>query len=384
MLPIYWDDSHHAFRESVRGWVQRHITPRAEEFEEANLFDRGLYPLAGEAGILGAAYPEAVGGMGGDVFHGLIVAEELIRGGSVGTAVGLGSHSIALPPILHAGTDAQQQRFIPPVLRGEKIAALAITEPGAGSDVARLTTRAVRDGSHYRLNGAKTYITSGQRGDVITVAARTGGEGAGGITLFVVEKGMPGYTVGKPLKKMGWWASDTAEMFFEDCLVPQDNRIGEEGGGFPAIMMNFASERLFLAGTCVAMARLALDASDLYVQEREAFGRPLSGFQVTRHRLAEMATREAQARAFVSVVADEINRGEVDPARVAMVKNAAVEACSFVCDGAVQLHGGMGYMRESLVERLYRDARLFPIGGGTTEIMREIISRFRAPGNPHH
>jgi acyl-CoA dehydrogenase len=384
MLPIYWDDSHHAFRESVRGWVKRHITPRAEQFEEDNPFDVGLYPLAGDAGILGASYPESVGGMGGDIFHGLIVSEELIRGGSVGTAVGLGSHSIALPPILHAGTEEQRQRFIPPVLRGEKIAALAITEPGAGSDVARITTRAVRDGDHYVINGSKTYITSGQRGDFITVAARTGGEGAGGITLFVVEKGMPGYSVGKPLKKMGWWASDTAELFFEDCRVPVENRIGDEGGGFPAMMANFASERLVLAATCVAMAKLALDASDLYVQEREAFGRPISGFQVTRHRLAEMATREAQARAFVSVVADEVNRDQIDPARVAMIKNAAVDACSFVCDGAVQLHGGMGYMRESLVERLYRDARLFPIGGGTTEIMREIISRFRVPGNPHN
>ncbi len=383
MLPIYWDDSHHAFRDSVRGWVQRHITPRAEEFEEANLFDVALYRLAGDAGLLGAGYPEEVGGMGGDVFHGLIVAEEMIRGGSVGTAVGLGSHGIALPPILNVGSEEQKQRFIPPVLRGEQIAALAITEPGAGSDVARITTRAVRDGDHYVLNGAKTYITSGQRADLLTVAARTGDDGAGGISLFVVEADTPGYSVGKPLKKMGWWASDTAELFFEDCRVPAANLLGPENAGFAAIMMNFASERLYLAATCVAMARLALDATDQYVQERQAFGRPIGAFQVSRHKLAEMATREAQARAFVSVVAAEIERGEVDPARVAMIKNAAVDACSYVCDEAVQLHGGMGYMRESLVERLYRDARLFPIGGGTSEIMREIISRFRAPGSPH-
>ena len=186
MLPIYWDDSHAALRDSVRGWVQRHITPRAEAFEEANLFDVALYRSAGEAGLLGAAYPESVGGMGGDLFHGLIVAEELVRGGSVGTAVGLGSHAIALPPIQHAGSPEQIQRFLPPVLRGEQIAALAITEPGAGSDVARLTTRAVRDGDHYLLNGTKTFITSGQRADLLTVAARTGGEGAGGLSLFVV------------------------------------------------------------------------------------------------------------------------------------------------------------------------------------------------------
>ncbi len=382
MLSVYWDESHHALRESVRGWVRRHITPRAEEFEEANLFDVSLYAEAGKAGILAAGYPENVGGMGGDMFHSLLVIEELIRGGSVGTAVGLGSHGIALPPILHAGTPEQIARFVPPVLRGEWIAALAITEPGAGSDVANIQTRAVRDGDHYVLNGTKTFITSGQRADLVTLAARTGGEGAGGLTLFVVEKETPGYSTGRPLKKMGWWASDTAELFFEDCRVPVANRIGEEGSGFPAMMMNFASERLFLAATCVAMAKLAIDATDVYIQERHAFGRPIGAFQVSRHRLAEMATAEAQARAFVSVVADEVRRGEVDPARVAMIKNAAVETCSFVTDGAVQLHGGMGYMRESLVERLYRDARLFPIGGGTTEIMKEIIARFRSPGTP--
>jgi len=382
MLPIYWDDSHHAFRESVRGWVQRHITPRAEAFEEANLFDAALYPLAGDAGILGAAYPEEVGGMGGDIFHGLIVAEELVRGGSVGTAMGLGSHGIALPPLLNTGTPEQIARWVPPVLRGEKIAALAITEPGAGSDVAGLTTRAVRNGDHYVLNGAKTFITSGQRADLLTVAARTGGPGAGGLSLFVVESTSPGYSVGKPLKKMGWWASDTAEIFFEDCRVPAENLLGEQDQGFAAMMMNFATERLFIGATCVAIARLALDASDAYVQERSAFGRPIGSFQVSRHRLADMATREAQARAFVSVVAAEVQRDEVDPARIAMVKNAAVDACSFVTDAAVQLHGGMGYMRECLVERLYRDARLYPIGGGTTEIMKEIIARFRAPGSP--
>jgi acyl-CoA dehydrogenase len=380
MLPVYWDESHTAFRDSVRGWVQRHIAPRAEQFEEDNLFDAALYPLAGQAGILGAAYPEEIGGMGGDIFHGLIVVEELIRGGSVGTAVGLGTHGIALPPILNAGTPEQIARFAPPILRGEKISALAITEPGAGSDVASISTRAVRDGDHYVLNGTKTFITSGLRADLVTVAARTGGPGANGLSLFVVEKGTPGFTTGKPLKKMGWWASDTAELFFEDCRVPAANRIGDEDAGFPIMMMNFASERLFLAASCVAIAKLALDASDVYVQEREAFGRPIGAFQVTRHRLADMATAEAQARAFVSVVADELRRGEIDPARMAMIKNAAVHACSFVTDGAVQLHGGMGYMREALVERLYRDARLFPIGGGTTEIMKEIIGRFRPPG----
>lgn len=375
MLPMFWDETHRALDEAARRWVARHIEPHAATWEEENAFPAELYGEAGAAGLLGAAWPEAQGGGGGDVHHGLIVAEALVRGTSVGTAVGLGSHSIALPPIAALGTPEQQARWIPAVLRGERVAALAISEAGAGSDVARLRCRAVRDGDHYVVDGAKMFITSGARADLVTVAVRTGEEGYGGISLLVVERGTPGFRVGRPLKKMGWWASDTAELVFEGCRVPVANRIGEENEGFYGIMANFTAERLLLAATAVAIARLALDLSQRYVREREAFGRPLWGFQVTRHRLAEMATAEAQARAFVSVVAERARRGEDVTADVAMAKNAATSACSFVTDHAVQLHGGMGYMRESVVERLYRDARLFGIGGGTTEIMNEIISR---------
>ena len=375
MLPLFWDPTHHALAESAGRWAERHIAPHAADWEEENAFPAGLYREAGAAGLLGAAWPEALGGGGGDVLHGLIIAEALVRGGSVGTAVGLGSHSIALPPIAALGSPEQQARWIPPVLRGEKISALAITEPGAGSDVARLRCRAVRSGDHYVVNGAKMFITSGARADLVTLAVRTGDEGYGGISLMVVERGAPGFRVGRPLKKMGWWASDTAELIFEDCRVPAANLLGEENQGFYGIMANFTHERLLLAATAVAIAKLALEASQRYVREREAFGRPLWGFQVTRHRLAEMATAEASARAFVSVVAARSRAGEDVTTEVAMAKNAAVAACSLVTDAAVQLHGGMGYMRESLVERLYRDARLFGIGGGTTEIMNEIISK---------
>lgn len=377
MLPLFWDETHHALAESTQRWVERHITPHAAQWEEAGLFDRGLYRAAGEAGILGVSYPEADGGAGGDVLHGLIVGEALVRGGSVGTAMGLGSHAISLPPILALGTAAQKARWVAPVLAGEKVICLGITEPGAGSDVAGIRTRAVRDGDHYVVNGSKTFITSGCRADLAVVAVRTGPERHAGVSLLVIERGTPGFTSGTPLKKMGWWASDTGELFFEDCRVPADNLLGAEGGGFLGIMANFVSERLLLACTCVAMARQALEASDAYVKERMAFGRPLEGFQVTRHRLAEMATREAAARSFVSVVAERARRGEDVTVDVAMAKNVAVDACSYVTDAAVQLFGGMGYMRESLVERLYRDARLFPIGGGTTEIMRELISKRR-------
>ncbi|MFT5679675.1 MAG: acyl-CoA dehydrogenase [Myxococcota bacterium] len=377
MLSMFWDDTHHALAESTRRWVERHITPHAAQWEEDGLFDRRLYRAAGEAGILGVTYPEAYGGAGGDVLHGLIVGEALVRGGSVGTAMGLGSHAISLPAILALGSEAQKARWAPPILAGEMIACLGITEPGAGSDVAGITTRAVRDGDHYIVNGSKTFITSGCRADVAVVAVRTGPDRHAGVSLLVIERGTPGFSTGKPLKKMGWWASDTGELFFTDCRVPVDNLLGGEGAGFMGIMANFVTERLLLACTCVAMAKMALEASEAYVKERTAFGRPLEGFQVTRHRIAEMATREAAARAFTAVVTERFRRGEDVTAEVAMVKNTAVAACSFVTDAAVQIFGGMGYMRESLVERLYRDARLFPIGGGTTEIMRELISRRR-------
>jgi len=375
MLPLFWDETHHALRESAERWVARHIAPHAEAWEEACEFPRELYREAGEAGLLGVAWPEEDGGGGGDLLHGLIVAEALIRGGSVGTAMGLGTHSIALPPIQTLGSPEQRARWVGPVLRGEKVAALAITEPGAGSDVANIRCRARRDGDHYVIDGSKTFITSGVRADLVTLAVRTGEAGYGGVSLIVVERGTPGFSVGRALRKMGWWASDTAELVFEGCRVPVENLLGQENMGFYGIMANFTNERLLLAASAVAIARLALEACQRYVREREAFGRPLWGFQVTRHRLAEMATAESAARAFVATVAERARRGEDVTSEVAMAKNAAVAACSQVTDAAVQLHGGMGYMRESLVERLYRDARLLPIGGGTTEIMNEIISK---------
>jgi acyl-CoA dehydrogenase len=262
-----------------------------------------------------------------------------------------------------------------PTLRGELIAALAITEPGGGSDVASLKTKAVREGEHYVVDGSKTFITSGVRADFVTCAVRTGGEGHGGISMLVIERGTPGFLVSKKLKKMGWWASDTAELSFESCRVPVQNLIGEEGAGFYAIVANFVTERLFLAGQCVAIAELAYRESIAYAKARNAFGKPLTGFQVTRHKLADMASRLAAARALTAEVAARYVRGEESPALAAMAKNTATDMCSFVVDQAVQIHGGYGYMREYVVERLFRDARLYPIGGGTREIMNEIISK---------
>jgi acyl-CoA dehydrogenase len=309
----------------------------------------------------------------------LVASDEMvIAGRSVGVVVGLGSHGIALPPIIRFGTPEQHARFVKPCLTDGKIAALAVTEPGGGSDVANLATKAERDGDHYVVTGAKTFITSGTRADFVTTAVRTGGPGHGGVSLLVIEKTTPGFTVSKKLRKTGWWASDTAELHFDGCRVPVANRIGVENGAFPMIMMNFAGERLMLAGQCVAIAELAYREAIAYARERQAFGKPLTGFQVTRHKLADMASRLAAARALTGEAVVRVMRpgGDLQAAGLAaMAKNVATDMCSFVCDQAVQIHGGYGYMRETLVERLYRDARLYPIGGGTREIMNEVIAK---------
>ena len=367
---------HRELRAQVRRFARDHIAPNADEWEEREEFPRDLYTRAGDAGILGIGYPEPLGGAGGDLSHQMVAAEELILSGhSVGTTVGLNTHGIALPPILAFGSDEQKQRFAPRILSGEHVAALAITEPGGGSDVASLQTRAVRDGEHYVVNGSKTFISSGCRADIVTTAVRTGAEGHGGISLLVIERDSPGFAVSRKLKKMGWWASDTAELSFSDCRVPVGNRIGPESAGFVAIMANFVGERLAIAGQCVAIAELAYRESVSYARQRAAFGRTLSGFQVIRHRLADMATRLAAARALTGEAITRHLAGDNATALAAMTKNAATDMCSWVADQAVQIHGGYGYMREMLVERLYRDARLYPIGGGTREIMNEIISK---------
>jgi acyl-CoA dehydrogenase len=376
MKPLHESDTHEQIRAQARRFAQQEIAPNAHAWEEACEFPLSLYARAAEAGLLGLGYPEAYGGGGGDLLIVLAAAEELIlHGKSVGTVVGMGSHGIAVPPILIAGTEEQKRRWVPPVVAGEKIGALAITEPAGGSDVARLGTRAVRDGDHYVVNGSKTFITSGTRAYCGTTAVRPGGPGHGGVSLLVIEKGTPGFTVSRKLDKMGWWASDTAELSFVDCRVPVGNLLGEENMGFLTIMRNFATERLLLAGNCVAIAELAYRESVAYARERVAFGKSLSGFQVIRHKLADMATRLAAARALTAEAAARHVRGEEIAGLAAMAKNAATDMCSAVCDDAVQIHGGYGYMREYVVERLFRDARLYPIGGGTREIMNEIISK---------
>jgi acyl-CoA dehydrogenase len=371
----YFGETHHILRQTVSRFVEREIKPYVDGWEEKGEFPRDLYNRAAEVGILGVGYPEEWGGTEADVFHEVVITEELTRSGSGGVAAGLMSLGIALPPILALGTAEQKERFVAPVLRGEKIAALGITEPDGGSDVANIRTRAVRDRDWYIVNGSKTMITSGCRADQVTMAVRTGGAGHKGLSLLVVETNTPGFRVSKKLKKLGWWASDTAELFLEDVKVPAENLLGGEGAGFYGIMHNFQKERLYLAVMANTTAALALEESIRYARLREAFGKPLTGFQVTRHKLVDMATLVEVSREFTYRVASRIQAGENMVKEISMAKIFSADICDRVCHAAVQIHGGYGYMRECLVERLYRDSRILSIGGGTSEIMKEIISR---------
>lgn len=372
----YFNETHRMVRESTRKFVEKEILPYIDEWEEAGEFPRELYTKAADVGLLGIGHPEAYGGAGEtDVFLKVAASEELMRSTSGGLVASLGSLDIGLPPVWKWGTEELKERIVPPVLRGEKIIALAITEPGGGSDVANLRTRAVRDGDHYVVNGSKTFITSGVRADYYTVAVRTGDPGFGGVSLLLIEKGTPGFSVGRNLKKTGWWASDTAELFFEDCRVPVGNLIGPENGGFFCIMTNFQMERLMLCVMANMTAQLALEHSIQYVKEREAFGRTLAGFQVTRHKLAEMATLVEASREFTYRVAAKIQAEQNCIKEVSMAKNFATNVSDRVTYDAVQLFGGMGFMRESVVERLSRDNRILAIGGGTYEIMNEVIAK---------
>ncbi|QQN97162.1 acyl-CoA dehydrogenase family protein [Pseudomonas sp. SW-3] len=372
----YFDPSHQLVRDSVRRFVEREILPDIDQWEEAESFPRELYLKTGAAGILGIGYPDSLGGSHeGDLFAKVAASEELMRCGSGGLVAGLGSLDIGLPPILKWARPEIRDRVVPQVLAGEKISALAVTEPSGGSDVANLQTRAVRDGDFYRVSGSKTFITSGVRADFYTVAVRTGEPGFGGISLLLIEKGTPGFTVGRQLKKMGWWASDTAELFFDDCRVPVRNLIGAENMGFACIMSNFQSERLALALMANMTAQLALEESLKWARQREAFGKPIGKFQVLKHRLAEMATALEVSREFTYRQAAKMAAGQSVIKEISMAKNFATDTADRITTDAVQILGGLGYMRESLVERLYRDNRILSIGGGTREVMNEIISK---------
>ena len=362
-------------RQTATEFAEQEILPEVFEWEEAGRFPRDLYYRAAEAGLLGVGFPEEYGGAGGGAIDNVMVIEGLMRGGSTGVAAGLFSHGIALPPILEAGSEELIERYVPPTLEGEMIGALAITEPGAGSDVAGIRTRAERDGDHYVVNGSKQFITSGVRADFLTTLVRTGEDKHGGLSFLVIDTDRQGVEVSRALKKTGWCASDTAQLSFENVEVPVENRIGAEGTGFVTLMRNFQNERLALAAYGEATAEVALEEAESYVDEREAFGRKVADFQVTRHKVADMASRVMAAKTAVYQVASRMDAGEYCVKEVSMAKNLCAETAVDVTYEAVQLHGGMGFMRETLVERLSRDARLLPIGGGTQEIMKEIIAK---------
>ncbi|GAB3826670.1 acyl-CoA dehydrogenase family protein [Kribbella italica] len=362
------------FRESVRRFMAAEVLPSLDGWERAGELPRELHQKAGALGLLGVGFPEAVGGGGGSLSDAIAVVEEMhYNGGSGGLVASLLTCGIAVPHIVAAGNQRQIDRWVRPTLAGELIGALAITEPDGGSDVASLRTTARREGDHYVVNGAKTYITSGARADFVTTAVRTGGPGAHGISLLVIERG--DFVVSRKLEKMGWLCSDTAELSFTDVRVPVGNLVGEEGTGFVQLAQNFVAERLTLAVQAYAGAQRALDLTVEWCRARTTFDRPLISRQTVQFTLTEMARRIDVARVYVHRVAERAARGEDVIAEVCFAKNTAVEAGQWVCDQAVQLHGGLGYMRESEVERQYRDQRILAIGGGSTEIMTGLAAK---------
>lgn len=369
-------DERRALQDATRAFVAREVAPYLQDWEDAGEIPRSLHLAAAKAGLLGLGFPEEVGGEGGDLLDSTAMQEAFFEaGGSSGLAAGLFTHGIALPHLVANGSDELKQRYARPTLAGELIGSLAVTEPGGGSDVAGLRTTAVRDGDHYVINGAKTFITSGVRADYVTTAVRTGERGHAGLSLIVVDKGTPGFTVDRSLQKMGWHCSDTAELSYVDVRVPASNLIGEENSGFYLIAEQFVVERLALAvhGYGIAARSLALTAA--YARERETFGKPLIANQVVRHKLVEMHRLVETARTYTREVAARHVAGENVIAEACLAKQTAVEACEAVVDQAVQIHGGTGYMHGTEVERHYRDSRILPIGGGATEVLTDLAAR---------
>lgn len=365
-----------ALRDMVTSFTEKEIAPHLPAWEDAGLLPRELHQKAADVGMLGIGFGEDVGGSGGDIIDATIMTEAVLSaGGSTGLLASLFTHGIAVPHIVDSGNADLIDRYVRPTLGGQLIGSLGITEPGGGSDVSGLTTRAVRDGDHFVVNGAKTFITSGVRSDFVTTAVRTGGDGFGGISLLVIDKGLPGFTVSKPLKKMGWHCSDTAELTFDDVRVPAGNIVGDVDGGFPLIVNQFVNERLSLATQGYATAQRALDLAVAYARDRETFGKPLIARQVIRHKLVEMHSRTAAARALTREAVEQAAAGGSPLLEAVVAKNVSVAACEWVVSEAVQVFGGMGYMRESEVERHYRDARILGIGGGATEVMTDLASK---------
>ena len=370
----YYSGEHEAFGAAIARFVREEILPNIEAWEEAGEFPRELYRMAASIGLLGIGYPEEYGGSPADVFFHLVAFEELTRAGSGGLIASLLSHGIGAPPILRFGSEALRRRVLPAILAGEKISALAVTEPSGGSDVASIRTVARREGGEYIVNGSKMFITSGMRADYYTVAVRTGGPGAAGISLLLLARARPGFTR-TPLRKTGWWTSDTAALHFEEVRVPAENRIGAEGEGFKAIMSNFNLERLTMGAMALGLARVAMEDALAWSRERNTFGAPLISRQVIRHKLVDMRTRIEATRTLLEDTAWRIEQGENPVAQLAMLKNFSARTMEFCAGEAVQILGGAGFMRGTRPERIYREVKVMMIGGGTEEIMKDLAAR---------
>ena len=369
-------DEHEQLRESIANFAKKELSPHAEEWEETT-FPNWVFNRMGELGFLGLDKPEAYGGQGGDYYSSLVLAEEIGWARSGGLAMGIAAHTdMAMPPILAFGTEEQKQEWVVPAIKGEKILCLGITEPDAGSDVAGIKTRAVRDNGEYVINGSKTYITNGHRADVIVLVTKTDPDaGYDGFTLFLVPMDLPGVIREKKLEKLGMHASDTALLAFSDVRVPESAVLGQVGKGFYHIMWELQGERLIGAAGCVAGAQRCFEMTLKYATERTAFGRQIGKFQVIRHKFAEMATKIETARQLVYVTAWRFQNGEYPVREISMAKLHASRIAVEVADECIQIHGGAGYMKEYQVERVWRDMRLNRIGAGTDEIMLDVIGR---------
>jgi alkylation response protein AidB-like acyl-CoA dehydrogenase len=369
---------HDALRETIREFVGKEIAPHADEWEEAEYFPDSLFPRMGELGLLGLRYPEEYGGQGGDYFSAIVLAEEMARCGSggVGMAVSVQTE-MATPPVLKFGTEEQKQRYLVPAISGQKVAALGITEPDAGSDVANVRTKAEKTAGGWRINGSKMFITNGVRFDWILLVCRTGAQedGAHGLTLFLVDKNLPGVSVSRKLKKIGMHSSDTAELSFQNVEVGDAAVLGEIGQGFYHLMWELQGERLIGSAGSIAGARIAFDYTLEWCKQREAFGRPIGEFQVNRHRLVDMLTDITVTQNFIYSIAELWDKGEYPVAEISMCKLAVGKVVSVVADTCMQLWGGMGYMAETPISRYFRDSRLIRIGAGTDEVMKEIIAK---------
>lgn len=371
-----FEKDHQMFRDSFRKFVEREILPHHEEWEKQKLVPREVWMKAGENGFLGFNVPEEYGGMGVlDFRYNAIITEELVRVGASGPGFSL-HNDICIPYILHYGTEEQKQRFLPKMVTGEYITAIAMTEPNTGSDLAGVRTTAIRENGCFTVNGQKTFITNGINSDiVITVVKTKPEEKHAGISLLLIERGMEGFERGRNLDKMGMKAQDTAELYFSNVQVPENNLLGDEGAGFFYLMTELPQERMSIAIGAVAGAKAALEMTLQYVQERQAFGRPIGTFQNSRFKLAEMKTEIQIAEVFVDKCITELNKGELSTETASMAKWWTTELLKNVVDTCVQLHGGYGYMMEYPIAKAYLDARVQSIYGGTTEIMKEIIGR---------